>query len=49
VKRGEPRILIGKDAIQLERMQRLFPVRYWQIMMRGLKKASAHAAFEPRK
>jgi short-subunit dehydrogenase len=49
VKRGEPRILIGKDAIQLERMQRLFPVRYWQIMMKGLKKASAHAAFEPRK
>ena len=49
VKRGEPRILIGKDAIQLERMQRLFPVRYWQIMMKGLKKASAHAAFETRK
>jgi len=35
VKRGEPRILIGKDAIQLERMSRLFPVRYWGIMMKG--------------
>lgn len=47
VKRGEPRILIGKDAIQLERMQRLFPVRYWKIMMKGLKKVAAHGAFEP--
>ena len=47
VKRGEPRILIGRDAIQLERMQRLFPVRYWKIMMRNLKKAAAHGAFQP--
>jgi NAD(P)-dependent dehydrogenase (short-subunit alcohol dehydrogenase family) len=47
VKRGEPRILIGKDAIQLERMSRLFPVRYWGIMMKGLKKAAAHGAFQP--
>jgi short-subunit dehydrogenase len=49
VKRGEPRILIGKDAIQLERMQRLFPVAYWKIMMRGLKKVAAHGAFQSRK
>jgi NAD(P)-dependent dehydrogenase (short-subunit alcohol dehydrogenase family) len=47
VKRGEPRILIGKDAIQLERMSRLFPVRYWGIMMKGLKKAAAHGSFQP--
>jgi short-subunit dehydrogenase len=47
VMRGEPRILIGKDAIQLERLQRLFPVRYWKIMMRNLKKAAAHSAFQP--
>jgi NAD(P)-dependent dehydrogenase (short-subunit alcohol dehydrogenase family) len=47
VKRGEPRILIGKDAIQLERMQRLFPVRYWKIMMRNLKKAAVDSAFQP--
>jgi NAD(P)-dependent dehydrogenase (short-subunit alcohol dehydrogenase family) len=46
VKREEPRILIGKDAIQLERLQRLFPVRYWQIMMRNLKKAAAHGGFQ---
>ena len=45
--RGEPRILIGKDAIQLERMQRLFPVRYWKIMMRNLKKAAVDSAFQP--
>jgi short-subunit dehydrogenase len=49
VKRGEPRILIGKDAIQLDRLQRLFPVRYWKIMMKGLKKAAAHGAFQPAK
>jgi NAD(P)-dependent dehydrogenase (short-subunit alcohol dehydrogenase family) len=49
VKRGEPRILIGKDAIQLERMQRLFPVGYWKIMMKNLKKAAAHGAFQPAK
>jgi NAD(P)-dependent dehydrogenase (short-subunit alcohol dehydrogenase family) len=47
VKRGEARILIGKDAIQLERMSRFFPVAYWKIMMRGLKKAAAHGAFQP--
>jgi len=46
VKREEPRILIGKDAIQLERLQRLFPVRYWQIMMKNLKKAAAHGGFQ---
>jgi NAD(P)-dependent dehydrogenase (short-subunit alcohol dehydrogenase family) len=46
VKRGEPRILIGKDAIQLERMQRLFPVRYWKIMMKNLKKAAVDSAFQ---
>ena len=49
IKRGEPRILIGKDAIQLERLQRLFPVRYWKIMMKNLKKVSAHGAFQPAK
>ena len=47
VKRGEPRILIGKDAIQLERLQRFFPVRYWKIMMRNLKKAAVDSAFQP--
>lgn len=47
VKRGEARILVGKDAIQLERMSRLFPVAYWKIMMKGLKKVAAHGAFQP--
>ncbi|HEY0704347.1 MAG TPA: SDR family oxidoreductase [Candidatus Acidoferrales bacterium] len=51
IKRGEPRVLIGKDAIQLERMQRLFPVRYWAIMIKNLKKVAAHGGFQaaPRK
>ena len=47
IRRGEPRILIGKDAIQLERLQRFFPVRYWKIMMRNLKKAAVDSAFQP--
>lgn len=32
IKKCEPRILIGSDAIQIDRMQRLMPVRYWRIM-----------------
>jgi NAD(P)-dependent dehydrogenase (short-subunit alcohol dehydrogenase family) len=34
VKRGEPRILIGADAVSLDRLQRLLPVRYWRILRR---------------
>jgi short-subunit dehydrogenase len=32
--RDEPRILIGSDARFLDRLQRLFPVRYWSIISR---------------
>jgi len=49
IKGGEARILIGKDAIQLDRLQRLFPVGYWKSMMKGLKKVAAHGAFQPPK
>lgn len=41
VKRNEPRILIGKDAVQLDRLQRLFPVRYWKSLVRRLEKLQA--------
>jgi NAD(P)-dependent dehydrogenase (short-subunit alcohol dehydrogenase family) len=34
VKRNEPRILIGPDAIRLDRLQRLLPVRYWKILLK---------------
>jgi len=32
IKQGKARILIGSDAIGIDRMQRLMPVRYWNIM-----------------
>ena len=34
IRRDEPRILIGGDARLLDRLQRLFPTRYWQILGR---------------
>ena len=38
VKRGESRILVGKDAVQLDRLQRIFPIRYWNsLLKRGRK------------
>ena len=30
--RGEPRILVGRDASQIDRMQRLLPTRYWRLL-----------------
>lgn len=32
IERNEPRILIGADAGAMERLQRLFPVRYWRFL-----------------
>lgn len=43
IKRQEPRILIGSDAIQIDRMQRLMPVRYWRIMRRRYEKLLQNA------
>ena len=34
VKRNEPRILIGPDAIRLDRLQRLLPIRHWKILLK---------------
>jgi NAD(P)-dependent dehydrogenase (short-subunit alcohol dehydrogenase family) len=31
---NEPRILVGGDAVRLDRMQRLMPVRYWDLLVR---------------
>lgn len=30
--RGEPRILVGRDASQIDRIQRLLPTRYWRLL-----------------
>lgn len=38
VKANEPRILIGDDAVRIDRMQRLMPVRYWEFLMRRGRK-----------
>jgi len=38
VKRGEPRILVGSDAVQIDRLQRLMPVRYWRTMRKRYEK-----------
>jgi NAD(P)-dependent dehydrogenase (short-subunit alcohol dehydrogenase family) len=34
----EPRILVGGDAVQMDRMQRLMPVRYWDFLVRRSRK-----------
>jgi NADP-dependent 3-hydroxy acid dehydrogenase YdfG len=34
--RDEPRILIGKDATQIDRIQRVFPTTYWSMIKRFL-------------
>lgn len=34
VKRNEPRILVGPDAIRLDRLQRLMPNRYWKVLQK---------------
>jgi len=38
VKRNEPRILVGDDAIRIDRLQRLFPVRYWKMLLKQYEK-----------
>lgn len=40
VKRNEPRILIGPDAVRLDRLQRLLPIRYWKILIKQIEKAT---------
>jgi short-subunit dehydrogenase len=38
VKANEPRIIVGADAVRLDRMQRLMPVGYWKhVVNRGRK------------
>jgi short-subunit dehydrogenase len=41
VKRGEERILIGRDAQIIDRIQRLIPVKYWRLFGRLLDKQTA--------
>ncbi|MGB0035219.1 MAG: SDR family NAD(P)-dependent oxidoreductase [Candidatus Acidiferrales bacterium] len=41
VRRGEPRILVGKDAVRLDRLQRMFPIRYWKSLQKRMEKLEA--------
>jgi NAD(P)-dependent dehydrogenase (short-subunit alcohol dehydrogenase family) len=44
VKRNEPRILVGDDAIRVDRLQRLFPVRYWKMLLKQYEKETPQLA-----
>jgi NAD(P)-dependent dehydrogenase (short-subunit alcohol dehydrogenase family) len=44
VKRNEPRILIGPDAIRIDRLQRLMPIRYWKILLKQGEKEKKELA-----
>jgi short-subunit dehydrogenase len=37
IERDEPRILVGADAIRLDRLQRLLPGRYWKLLRKQLE------------
>jgi short-subunit dehydrogenase len=36
IERREPRVLVGRDAVQAAWLQRLFPVNYWKHLARGM-------------
>ena len=37
VERDEPRILVGRDALQVDWIQRLFPSTYWGVLKKVLR------------
>ncbi|HYL68072.1 MAG TPA: SDR family oxidoreductase [Candidatus Limnocylindria bacterium] len=44
VRRNEPRILVGPDAVRLDRLQRLLPIRYWKILLKEGEKEGKEMA-----
>lgn len=48
VRRNVPRILIGDDAIRLDRLQRLMPVRYWNTFLKQMEKVAPEGMLPPR-
>jgi NAD(P)-dependent dehydrogenase (short-subunit alcohol dehydrogenase family) len=36
--RGEPRILVGRDAAQIDLVQRLLPARYWRLLRAAVER-----------
>jgi short-subunit dehydrogenase len=43
IERREPRVLVGRDAVQAAWLQRLFPVSYWNHLDRSASRAARHA------
>jgi NAD(P)-dependent dehydrogenase (short-subunit alcohol dehydrogenase family) len=41
--RGEPRILVGRDASQIDLLQRLLPARYWRLLRPLVERRSGRA------
>jgi short-subunit dehydrogenase len=48
VRRNEPRIIIGDDAIRLDRLHRLLPVRYWQTLRKTIERVAPAGMLAPR-
>jgi short-subunit dehydrogenase len=46
VKRNEPRILIGSDAVRIDRLQRMMPIRYWNVLVKQAEKEKKELAAE---
>jgi short-subunit dehydrogenase len=46
IERRSKRLLIGRDAKMAERLQRLFPARYWQFMKPGMARVRAKRVVE---
>lgn len=44
IKKRESRILIGKEAVRIDRVQRLRPVHYWKTMTKRIEKLAGPAA-----
>jgi short-subunit dehydrogenase len=44
VERREPRILIGKDAYQIDFLQRLRPASYWKTLSKTIEKRGGEAS-----
>lgn len=44
VRRGDSRIMVGKDAVRIDRLQRLFPIRYWNSLVKRGRKLEAEEA-----
>jgi hypothetical protein len=43
IDRGEPRVLVGGDAVRAAWVQRLFPVSYWRHVARDITRRLARA------